>query len=366
MSNISAFVGHSFLQSDDDVVGDFLGFFDRLKPLVPGFTWDHAEAAEPKILSQKVREKMAGKNLFIGICTSRERVIVPNSLQTTWLRQDIFKVTQSDLQWKTSDWILQEIGFAVAKEMNIMLLLEEGIRDPGGLQGDLEYIPFSRKSPERSHNKILEMLISMTPRREAVPSELVSSAEPARQENEQTADKPTIATQEPTESWGWEEYHRALFWAILDNDSDREEKIFQDYLAKLLAEDEKESINWRVQRLLMRHNFLKANVLDELKQLQKDRPNHGGVATAIARIYRGYANHDIAATQFALAADWTKDEDLSVVLDAKKASSFLLILDASSFRELARAEVSHHIPFGFHGNYFAEISGPESFRELRR
>jgi beta,beta-carotene 9',10'-dioxygenase len=57
---------------------------------------------------------------------------------------------------------------------------------------------------------------------------------------------------------------------------------------------------------------------------------------------------------------------LSVVLDANKAASFLLILDASSFRELARAEVSHHIPFGFHGNYFAEISGPESFRELHR
>jgi hypothetical protein len=54
------------------------------------------------------------------------------------------------------------------------------------------------------------------------------------------------------------------------------------------------------------------------------------------------------------------------VLDAKKAISFLLILDASNFRELARAEVSHHIPFGFHGNYFAETSGPESFRELHR
>jgi Retinal pigment epithelial membrane protein len=49
--------------------------------------------------------------------------------------------------------------------------------------------------------------------------------------------------------------------------------------------------------------------------------------------------------------------------DAKKAASFLLILDASTFRELARAKVSHHIPFGFHGNYFAETSGPESFRE---
>jgi beta,beta-carotene 9',10'-dioxygenase len=71
-----------------------------------------------------------------------------------------------------------------------------------------------------------------------------------------------------------------------------------------------------------------------------------------------------------VATPGASDEDdgviLSVVLDAKKASSFLLILDAASFRELARAEVSHHIPFGFHGNYFAETSGPESFPELHR
>jgi carotenoid cleavage dioxygenase-like enzyme len=64
------------------------------------------------------------------------------------------------------------------------------------------------------------------------------------------------------------------------------------------------------------------------------------------------------------------DEDdgviLSVVLDTKRLGSFLLILDASSFRELARAEVSHHIPFGFHGNYFAAASGPAAFRDLHR
>ncbi len=43
---------------------------------------------------------------------------------------------------------------------------------------------------------------------------------------------------------------------------------------------------------------------------------------------------------------------ISVVLNAKKGNSFLLILDASSFAELARAEVPHHIPFGFHGQFY--------------
>ncbi len=42
---------------------------------------------------------------------------------------------------------------------------------------------------------------------------------------------------------------------------------------------------------------------------------------------------------------------LSVVLDTQARRSFLLVLDAGSFEELARAEAPHHIPFGFHGQY---------------
>jgi carotenoid cleavage dioxygenase-like enzyme len=56
-----------------------------------------------------------------------------------------------------------------------------------------------------------------------------------------------------------------------------------------------------------------------------------------------------------VAAPDGEDEDegvlLSIVLDARKGNSFLLALDAASLEELARAEVPHHIPFGFHGQF---------------
>ena len=48
---------------------------------------------------------------------------------------------------------------------------------------------------------------------------------------------------------------------------------------------------------------------------------------------------------------------LSVVLDAEKARSFLLVLDAADLSELARAHAPHHIPFGFHGA-FARRAAP--------
>ena len=42
---------------------------------------------------------------------------------------------------------------------------------------------------------------------------------------------------------------------------------------------------------------------------------------------------------------------LSIVLDGERGNSFLLVLDASDLDELARVEVPHHIPFGFHGQF---------------
>jgi len=44
---------------------------------------------------------------------------------------------------------------------------------------------------------------------------------------------------------------------------------------------------------------------------------------------------------------------LTVVLDQRAGSSFLLVLDAETFEERARARVPQHIPYGFHGQYFS-------------
>jgi carotenoid cleavage dioxygenase-like enzyme len=45
---------------------------------------------------------------------------------------------------------------------------------------------------------------------------------------------------------------------------------------------------------------------------------------------------------------------LSVVFDSSTARSFLLVLDAETFEERARAEVPHHVPIGFHGQFMRD------------
>jgi beta,beta-carotene 9',10'-dioxygenase len=57
---------------------------------------------------------------------------------------------------------------------------------------------------------------------------------------------------------------------------------------------------------------------------------------------------------FVAAPDATGEDQgvvLSVVLDANEGRSALLVLDAGTFTELARAEVPHAIPYGFHGQF---------------
>ncbi len=43
---------------------------------------------------------------------------------------------------------------------------------------------------------------------------------------------------------------------------------------------------------------------------------------------------------------------LNIVLNLENSSSFLLVLDATTLREMARAKVKHKIPVGLHGRYF--------------
>jgi beta,beta-carotene 9',10'-dioxygenase len=50
---------------------------------------------------------------------------------------------------------------------------------------------------------------------------------------------------------------------------------------------------------------------------------------------------------------------LSVVLDSASGHSFLLALEATSWLEIGRAELPQHVPFGFHGDFFAATAGRE-------
>ena len=75
MSQLNAFVGHSFAPEERSVVDVFLDYLNQIKSMAIGFSWENAQPAEPKDLAAKVKRLIKDKNLFIGICTRKELTI---------------------------------------------------------------------------------------------------------------------------------------------------------------------------------------------------------------------------------------------------------------------------------------------------
>ena len=70
MNKVKAFVGYSFDEQDESVVRKFLDYFKTLSEMGL-LEWNHAKKFEARAVSEKVKEKMEGKNLFIGIFTAK-------------------------------------------------------------------------------------------------------------------------------------------------------------------------------------------------------------------------------------------------------------------------------------------------------
>jgi beta,beta-carotene 9',10'-dioxygenase len=61
---------------------------------------------------------------------------------------------------------------------------------------------------------------------------------------------------------------------------------------------------------------------------------------------------------FVASPDSRREDDgvvLSVVLDAARSESYLLVLDAGTMTEIARARAPHVIPHGIHGAFYPAI-----------
>lgn len=216
MSQMNAFVGHSFLESDDQIVQKFLAYFDQVKGIVPGFSWENAKQAEPDDLLAKVRRLFKDKNLFIGICTSNEVAIPNDALETPWWPRGRYVVAKSSVKPKTSDWIIQEIGFALARDLTIILFVEEGLRTPGGMQGNLNYISFNRSNAESCFGQFLEMIKTM------MPTATVAPAAPMTQESSQEENGDSAPKGEgflvPKEDWKQDDFELAFMVATIRDD----------------------------------------------------------------------------------------------------------------------------------------------------
>jgi hypothetical protein len=210
MTLLKAFVSHSFLEVDEPIVKKFIDLLDQVAANNQAFSWDHAIRAEPRSISEKIEEMIKDKNVFIGICSRRERVCDDGNVVTWPFLGN--RIEPKNLGWKTSDWIIQEIGLARGRGCAPILLLEDSVLNPAPLLADLEHIRFDRKNPEGSFTRLLAMIASLSPHRKNVPTTEatpVASKPPPSSENENGEDD-----YEPKPDWSVTDFRRALTGAI--------------------------------------------------------------------------------------------------------------------------------------------------------
>jgi len=270
MEQIRAFVGHSFTKEDEQLVQKLLKFLTTVSHTLPNFSWEHAQGPEPRGIDEKVLDLFSGKSLFIGICTQKERVVAATG-SPWWIPRGKVVANNRDIEWKTSDWIIQEIGLATGRGMDVILLVENGVRKPGGLQGSLEYVPFSREAPEACFNTLLGMIATLVPR--STPSagtETAAAAAPVVEDSPTPSKEPDWAVPKP--EWAFKEFDMAMFFAIHLKDLDKQALLNEKFLASSVGGTEQARLRWQANCQQTKVLFGDAGAFALLKEVAAKAP----------------------------------------------------------------------------------------------
>lgn len=117
---LTAFVGQSFSKNDKDV-NDFV--FRVLDSI--GVKVVTGEQPKADSISEKVKRLIDEQQVFVGIFACRDKLA-------------------NKKEWTTSAWVIDEKAYALGRQKRLILLREKGVGSIGGIQGDYEYLEFSR------------------------------------------------------------------------------------------------------------------------------------------------------------------------------------------------------------------------------
>jgi len=125
----SIFVGHSFAKKDSIVVDAVLNSLSIL-----GINVVTGERPWARRISDKIKGRIDRCDLVLIVMTRRTKTNKGN--------------------YDTSGWLIDEKAYAVGQKKSLILMVENGVKNIGGLQGDLEKIRFERRT---LHNAILKL-----------------------------------------------------------------------------------------------------------------------------------------------------------------------------------------------------------------
>src|SRR3989304_8331404 len=220
---MKAFVGHSFEEKDSQIVDKIIKFLEST-----GIKCQTGEKAQNKSIAEKVKERILNNDIFVGIFTCGKEIALNGSL---------FNFFNKERAYTTSNWVIQECGFAIGSNKELILLVEKGIYKFPELQGDLEVIYFNRESLEETFLKLNQMIEFVKSKKiKGISSEIQERLEDFEKqgaERQKEKDKEEIKERK-------DEVFEKLYDAIFEEeDYAKAQEIYDKELQPTLTDDEK-------------------------------------------------------------------------------------------------------------------------------
>jgi len=188
-TRLRAFIGRSFNNDDINVWREFREIFDGFNAL--GVAYEDGKDFETRPISDKVKERIGKSNIYVGILTRRHPIW--DLSDTSFLSR--FKQFKPK-KWATSEWIIEEVGFALGKGKKVITLIEEGVIFPvSDLDADTQWISFSRDNISSCLIEMTEMITSLVAT--TIPASSPADAEVKPSEEQQNNSEQEQLTEQP-------------------------------------------------------------------------------------------------------------------------------------------------------------------------
>ena len=295
---MKAFIGHSFDPKDKNVVNEIMTFFPK-----HGIPCEDAEISENKDISDKIKKKIDRNEIFVGIFTIEQEIKQLNLAQeipkkSLFEKLGIKKSPQNLSQniapiFTTSNWVIQESGYAIGKSKEIILLVERGVYKFPELQGDKEIIPFDRNSLAPALIRLLEII-------QDVKLGMKSTGQAVSEEIPEQEKKDDVGEQEKSKGLPWEE----LIDAHHRGDIVTAGNIYQDKIRSHLKPEN--VIFWDAVLYRWKYCSGDADALVELTKMAEETKNYD-VNKQLASCYDFADDNERARQQFAKCIELTKN-----------------------------------------------------------
>ena len=296
-----AFVGHSFHDKDNQLVRDIKDFIESA-----GIEYITGEKAQNSSVAQKVKDRIKSCDIFVGIFTHDNEVLTTKGL---------FKgLRGKGKEYTTSNWVIQESGFALGLNKPLILLVESGIHKFPELQGDMELIYFTRKTLDNAFLKLNQMIGHVKG-----TGEIVSAGQPedklAKAVDEHEKEVKIEKEKAEQEKGDRREVFSRYFDAYDDDNYTKLQEIYASELTKVLSDEEK--IVWKAVTLRYSYHVGDNGALQKLKEYVESNSDNPDVLYQLAILFEGM-DYEKAKQQFLGVAklyDKANNDDRNKIAD---------------------------------------------------